>query len=551
MSFRAYDGNNAPKPPIELDRDSQQARGLHWWVPLYQGHGYDLAGRRMPNEKNERAYNPRSEINALGAINKNANDNQNRIGNYDLGTVAAPFSMACLCVADSTVDWAGCFSSRNLAQNTTGGDNLTLGVDDAGKVIFSDYNNVAWEDAGPALRTGELILLGVTVRSATDFTLWQVSKSGGVERVDVTSRTIGTTGNPIFHIGEDDVAAARVWDGPIFDCRLATRAWEELDYRHMFAAQTRFDLVLQTRRNFFVPEAPVGGATATSAQLLPPVAQAGTGVMQPKATAAQDLPSLAQLANVSEIMSGVGAQAMPSLTQLANVLEILSGVGSQDLPPLVQAAIGVLAFEATGTLLLPSLEQVASAIETFEATAIQLLPALLQLGSGLHTTAGASGTALQLTPSLVQAGVGGMQPEAAAAQAMPSLTQLANALEVLSGIGSQDLPPLVQAAIGVLAFEATGTLILPSLEQVASAIETFEATAVQLLPSLLQLGSGTHVSAGTTGTAAQKLPSIGQIASVLIISFIRNFINLLTPNPDIDLLQSADVDVGGSSNVEV
>ncbi len=461
-------GNRAPIGSLRLNRASPQARGIHWWVPLYQGHGYDLAGRRMPNEKNERAYTPRSEINARGAENTSANDNQNRIGNYDLGTVAAPFSMVCLCVADSTVDWAGCFASRDSAENTTGGDTLVLGQDDAGNLMFADYNNVSWADDGPALRTGELILIGVTVRGATDFTLWQLSKSGGVERVDVTSRTIGTTGSPIFHIGEDDVSVARVWDGPIFDCRLAKRAWEDADYRHMFAAQTQFDLVLQTRRNFFVPEAAVGGATATSAQTLPSLNQAAVGVMQPSATSAQALAAIIQSASGEQSFTATSAQVLSAITQ---------------------AAVGLMHPDVTAAL---------------------ALPAVVQSGSGTHTVT-VTGTGVQALAPVTQSATGVMQPSATGAQALAAIVQSGIAVEVFGGAGAQDLAPITQAASGVTG-ESTGTAaqVLAAITQSAAVGEIFTGTAAQVLAALTMAGVG---AAPFSATSAQDLAAVVQSAS--------------------------------------
>lgn len=128
---------------------------------------------------------------------------------------------------------------------------------------------------------------------------------------------------------------------------------------------------------------------------------------------------------------------------------------------------------------------------------------------------GVSGDIAQTLPSLAQAAAASVAKQAAAAQALPALTQSASATAGgTTAAIAQTLPTITQSSAAVVTRTAAAAQGLPALSQSASAAVTRQAVIVQALPALAQ---SAQASSGETGAeAAQALPALMQSAAAAV-----------------------------------
>lgn len=254
--------NHAPRWPFVMDKDSVQSQGVNWWVPLIspQSFGKDMAGSLMPGDFHKRNYENGAEVvGSMAARNRNTTSNENRIGNYDTGTLTAPFTLFGRSVVEDTNAWAAFMKAENA-----GGSRLVLGMDDAQHMKWSDFSGVSSADDGPNIVLNEFALHAVVVRNATDASLYQITRSQGFERNDF-SRTIGTTGNTVWQIGEDDASGNRVWRGVMFDVGTAEHAIADSVLFDMWAGRWNMYYELGKKTFYTVPAGAPPAITAVAA----------------------------------------------------------------------------------------------------------------------------------------------------------------------------------------------------------------------------------------------------------------------------------------------
>lgn len=248
--------NFRPQWPFVMNRTSRQAKDLmFWWAPTNNMVTDLITGERAST--NTRAEDVRGDIHAPGSFQSGTGMTEIK-GWPDLSQKRAvpanrPYTQTVLTIHDTSQSFSSAVSSSTA--------NFSLGEDNAGNIAYTGINGQGWQDDGPAIRSGELILIAVVLRSATDWTLHQVSASGGHETVTHTRNL--TNSAQLFKpiIGSDRSTAGRGWRGSIFDTRFYNRALSNREIRELWSPRTRWDLYRPIQRITRLPVAAAGGSS--------------------------------------------------------------------------------------------------------------------------------------------------------------------------------------------------------------------------------------------------------------------------------------------------
>jgi hypothetical protein len=283
------------------------------------------------------------------------------------------------------------------------------------------------------------------------------------------------------------------------------------------------------------------------AQTLAAPTQAGSGVMQPEGTGAQTLAAFTQEGVGAEILVGTATQTFAALTQAAagQSVELTSGAGAQSLVALVQAATGAKVFLAAGAQILEALTQAGVGVMQSSGTGVLILPSLTQAGVG-STIEGVSATGGQALAALAQSGAGVEHFIGTGAQALPALVQAGIGAEAFVGAAAQSLAALIQAGSAVEIFAGSAAQVLAALAQSGSGVEIIAATATQTLVAPAQAGAGVM---HPTGVGVQVLAAVTQQGTgVLIVLGVTREIELVArkaADPTLTGVKAGDVDLEG------
>lgn len=252
--FRAYDGNHAPKPPFELNRDSPQAQGLTAWYPGGSGNvqtARDFSGKNLHLTAEN---SPLAAVNALGGYSmdfSNANANWNIADNIFV-RAQRPMSAFCWC------NHADGSATERLFWRRGDGGGWTLGLENSERLGFTffDVTGTTSNILSGAI-TPVLFLVGVTVSVSGAVNYYHNGVNVGTSSVGIPITTTQPLRMGVFTDSSGSVAGDS--DHKQFDSKLYNIEVSPAVAYDMWQPPTRWGLRWQPGRvTYFVP-AVVGG----------------------------------------------------------------------------------------------------------------------------------------------------------------------------------------------------------------------------------------------------------------------------------------------------
>ncbi len=265
------------------------------------------------------------------------------------------------------------------------------------------------------------------------------------------------------------------------------------------------------------PVAGAGPFTATGAQTLGKISQAGTGRAEAEGLGAQTLGKISQVGSAIQDFIGSAAQELGKISQAGTGRAEAEGAAAQTLGKISQVGTGLHSegHTATGAQTLGLISQAGSAVQKFLATAAQTLGKISQAGTGQSISP--SGTAAQTLGLISQAGAGVQKFLATAAQTLGLISQSGTGVMQPSGLGAQTLGLISQVGTGIFgSVTATAAQTLGLISQAGIGAMEAIATAAQTLGLISQVGTAQSAITATS-TGAQTLPFITQLGTGAVV----------------------------------